>query len=125
MNLLTRTRAELVLGAFVITPVVLLLLVFVTWQGHLSDTQARVDDLYMSSSSAVTGWMIAELIVLLVTLVIACGLVVADVHRRRLPDRMQTIWTVLAVLGAPFGGLAYWLIYCHSGAAGERAAETS
>jgi hypothetical protein len=102
-----------VLGAFVITPVVLLLLVFLTWQGHVSDTQARVDDLYVSSSSPVTAWMISELIVLCVTVVIAAGLVIADMHRRRLSDRLQTIWTVLAVLGAPFGGLAYWLIYCH------------
>jgi hypothetical protein len=124
MDLLSRTRSELTLGAWALSPVVAFVALWLHWMHHAaaqSDYLARQDWSYQP----VTTWMLLELVGLIVLAIVVMGLLLRDLSRRDVPDRLRKVWMAFIILGAPFGGLGYWLLHCHGSGAGVPAGDAT
>ena len=124
MKLFVRTRAQLILGLWALAPVLFALFIFLTWP-HIdggSGSFTSYDPAY-SSSPPLTRLRALELLGTVAAAVVSIGLLLGDLWRRPLPGGLRKVWAVLIVLGAPFGGLAYWLVHCHGPASMPNATE--
>jgi hypothetical protein len=115
MNLLTRTRDQLILGVWALAPVAVVVLLFLTWP-HVDDGSRYYTPYSPGYSTPLTTWRLLELLGTIALVVVAAGMLLGDLWRRPLPRGLRKVWTVVILLGAPFGGLAYWLLHCHGGA---------
>jgi hypothetical protein len=123
-DLVNRSRSEWIVGLWATAPVLGLPILWLVWQNHLA-SEAATQDLFDSGYTPVTTGMLLLLLGFLVVLVIAAGLMVREIGRRPMTSGMRKVWAILAIFGAPFGGFAYWLIYCHAGASAEPIAGAS
>ena len=115
MNLLTRTRGQLILGMWALAPVLVVVLLFLTWP-HVDNGSAHYGAYDPGYSTPLTTWRLLELLGTVALVVVGAGMLLGDLWRRPLPSGLRKAWTLFIVLGAPFGGLAYWLLHCHGSA---------
>jgi hypothetical protein len=123
MNLLSRTRDQLILGIWALAPVLAVVILFLTWPHCTDNGYSAFTGYDTGCSTPLTAGKALQLLGTIVLLLIADGLVLGDVWRRPLPRGLRKVWTVLIVLGAPFGGFAYWLLHCHGPASTASATE--
>jgi len=124
MTLLSRNRDQIRLGLWALAPVVAVALVFLTWPGGVStgssDSFGGYNPGYSTPLTAGRGF---ELFGTVALILLGAGMLLGDLWRRPLPRGLRKVWTAVIVLGAPFGGLAYWLLHCHGAAASPQATE--
>jgi hypothetical protein len=126
MNFLIRTRAQLTLGLLALAPVVMVLLIFLTWP-HVDGGTSPVGgyDPAYSNAPPLTKVRALELLGALALAAISIGRLLADLRRRPMPRGLRKFWAVFLLFGAPFGGLAYWLVHCHESAPAANAREAA
>src|SRR3954454_8481098 len=115
MNLLTRSRDQLILGVWALTPVAVVVLLFLTWP-HVDDGSRYYTPYSPGYSTPLTTGRLLELLGTIALVVVAAGMLLGDLWRRPLPRGLRKAWTRVIPLGAPFGGLAYWLLHGHGDA---------
>ena len=115
MNLLVRTRAQLTLGLLALAPVVMVALIFLTWprvDGGMSPV-GGYDPAYFNAPP-LTKLRALELLGTAALMAISIGMLLGDLRRRPMPPGLRRFWALFMLCGAPFGGLAYWLVNCHA-----------
>src|SRR5436190_22457565 len=113
MNLLSRTRDQLILGAWAFAPVLAVVTLFLTWPGGVDDGSTQLAAYDPGYSTPLSTWRVLQLFGTVALVLIAAAIILGDVWRRPVPSALRKAWTVFILLGAPFGGLAYWLVHCH------------
>jgi hypothetical protein len=116
MHLLSRTRDQLLLGLWALAPVVAVVILFMTWPHGIDSGPSTLNGYDTGYSTPLTGGRALQLFGTIAFVLIGAGMVLGDVWRRPLPRGLRRVWTVVTVFGAPFGGAAYWLLYCHGDA---------
>jgi hypothetical protein len=116
VNLLSRTRRELRVGLWALAAAVAVVVLFLTWPSVVDGGSGQYGPYDSGYSTPLTASRALQLFGTIVLAVIAAGMMLSDLWRRPVPRGLRKLWTVLIVLGAPFGGLAYWLLHCHGAA---------
>jgi len=114
MDLLVRTRAQLTLGLLALAPVVMVVLIFLTWPRIDGGTSpvGGYDAAYFNAP-ALTKVRALELLGTAALAAVSIGMLLGDLRRRPMPRGLRRFWALFMLCGAPFGGLAYWLAHCH------------
>jgi hypothetical protein len=123
MNPLSRTRDQLILGAWAFAPVLAVVTLFLTWPGGVNDGSSQFAPYDPAYSTPLSPWRLLQLFGTIALVLVAAALILGDVWRRPVPGALRKAWTVFVLLGAPFGGLAYWLLHCHGSAQTSDATE--
>jgi hypothetical protein len=116
----SRSRGELILGVWAVAPAIAVPLLMLAWLHRINSFASHFWDFDMTYSPLTT-WMVLALFAVGALYLIAIVAVIRDVWIRPLPTNLRIMWTVLTLVVAPYAGVVYWVVHCHSAdpAAGE------
>jgi hypothetical protein len=113
MTIFSRSRHDLVIGAWALAPAIGIPLLMLVWIHRINSFTSHWSSLDMSYSP-LTGWMLVALFAVSAGYLIAIVVVVSDVWARPMATNLRIMWTVLALLVAPYAGVVYWIVHCRS-----------
>jgi hypothetical protein len=115
-NRFSRTGRDYIVGFWALAPAVVIPLMLFAWGHHAatfpSDPTSfdEFDRTFQSNADHLFGGVFVAGALYL----IALAVVIRDIWMRAMDQNLRIMWTVLTLVFAPFGGVVYWYVVCHS-----------
>jgi hypothetical protein len=115
-NRFSRTGRDYIVGFWALAPAVVIPLMLFAWWHHAttfpSDPTSfdEFDRSFQSNANHLFGGVFVAGALYL----IALAVVIRDIWMRAMDQNLRIMWTVLTLVFAPFGGVVYWYVVCHS-----------